>query len=102
MLSWEPARRFGLDHKGAIAEGFDADIALVQNDAPWVVHAADSRSAQEYTPFENMTLEARVLHTLLRGEPVLRDAKVVGAPRGRYLDRTHPQPETQTQEATLP
>jgi allantoinase len=102
MLSWEPARRFGLDRKGAIAEGFDADIALVENDAPWVVHAADSRSAQEYTPFENMTLEARVLHTLLRGEPVLRDAKVVGAPRGRYLDRAHPKPEAQTQEGTLP
>src|SRR5262245_50245803 len=29
LLSWTPAQRFGLRHKGDIAPGFDADIALV-------------------------------------------------------------------------
>ena len=89
MLSWEPARRFGLDRKGAIAVGFDGDIALIEDDSPWVVHASDSASAQEYTPFEGMTLQARVVHTLLRGELVLRDGSVVGTPRGRYIPRAH-------------
>ena len=29
VTSWNPAQRFGLNRKGDIAEGFDADIALV-------------------------------------------------------------------------
>lgn len=88
MLCWEPARRFGLRSKGALREGYDADIALVDPSSSWVVRASDSESAQEYTPFEGMQMDARVLHTFLRGEPVLRKGAVVGAPRGRYLART--------------
>jgi allantoinase len=100
MLSWEPARRFGLERKGAIENGFDADIALMKEDSPWVVHASDSESAQEFTPFEGMTLESRVVHTLLRGEPVLRDGAVVGTPKGRYIRRAHPGPDNENPERT--
>lgn len=90
MTSWSPAQRFGLATKGAIDVGYDADIALVDPESPWVIHAADSLSSQEYTPFEGMTLDASVKHTFLRGHPVLIDGKIVGTPTGRYLHRpTH-------------
>ncbi|MGC5015816.1 dihydroorotase [Streptosporangium sp. DT93] len=87
LLSWNPARRFGLRTKGAIAEGLDADLCLVDPDADWTVRAADSESAQEYTPFEGFALTARVTDTFLRGHRVLDDGKVTGDPRGRYLAR---------------
>ncbi|HEY9496930.1 MAG TPA: dihydroorotase family protein, partial [Intrasporangium sp.] len=50
LTSWNPAQRFGLHSKGTIAPGFDADIALVDPDASWVIDAAESESTQEYTP----------------------------------------------------
>ncbi len=84
------AERFGLGTKGRIEPGYDADIALVDPEHPWTVRAADSFSAQEYTPFEGMTLSARVVHTLLRGEPVLTNGRIVGPPRGQYLRRPIP------------
>jgi allantoinase len=87
LISARPARRFGLATKGDLGEGFDADIALVDPSAPWTVHAADSLSTQEYTPFEGMTIDARVVHTFLRGQQILRDGAVVGTPRGQYLAR---------------
>ncbi|MFI2664225.1 dihydroorotase [Micromonospora carbonacea] len=87
LSAQRPAQRFGLRRKGDLAEGYDADIALVDPDASWVVHAADSESSQEYTPFEGFELTARVTDTFLRGERVLADGKVVGEPRGRYLAR---------------
>jgi allantoinase len=34
-----------------------------------------------------MTIDAKVAHTLLRGELVLRDGVIVGEPRGQYLSR---------------
>ncbi|QYC44192.1 Allantoinase [Nonomuraea coxensis DSM 45129] len=87
LLSWNPAQRFGLRTKGAIAEGFDADIVLVDPDTSWTVRAADSESTQEYTPFEGFELTAKVTDTFLRGRRVLEDGKVVGDPAGRYLAR---------------
>jgi allantoinase len=87
LVCANPARRFGLSTKGRIAPGFDADLALVRLDDPWVVRAADSESTQGYTPFEGFSMDARVVHTFLRGQPILRDGVVVGSPRGQYLRR---------------
>ncbi len=87
LTAWNPAQRFGLRTKGAIEEGFDADIALVDPDVNWTVRAADSESSQEYTPFEGFELTAKVTDTFLRGERILEAGKVVGEPAGRYLSR---------------
>ena len=85
LTAANPARRFGLHTKGAIAQGYDADIALVDPRATWTVRAEDSESAQEYTPFEGFVMTARVTDTFVRGQHVLADGKVSGRPRGNYL-----------------
>lgn len=87
LTSWNPARRYGLRTKGAIAPGFDADIALVDPGRTWTVRAAESESTQEYTPFEGFELTARVTDTFVRGHHVLRAGQVVGEPVGTYLHR---------------
>ncbi len=87
LVARNPARRYGLHSKGTIAPGHDADLALVDLDAPWVVRAADSPSTQEYTPFEGFELTARVVDVFLRGRKVLVDGSVVGVPSGNYLRR---------------
>ncbi|MCM6771944.1 dihydroorotase family protein [Nocardia sp. CDC159] len=87
LTSANPARRYGLATKGDIAPGYDADIALIDPDARWTVHAADSESAQEYTPFEGFEMSARVTDVFLRGHHILRGGKIDDAPHGRYLRR---------------
>jgi allantoinase len=87
LTAWNPARRFGLHTKGTIAEGYDADVALVDPSSSWVVRAADSESSQEYTPFEGFEMTARVTDTFVRGHHVLADGKVTGEPQGVYLHR---------------
>ncbi|MGW4245713.1 dihydroorotase [Nocardia sp. NPDC004722] len=87
LTSWNPARRYGLTSKGDIAAGFDADIALLDTGATWTVRAADSESAQEYTPFEGFEMTARVDTVFLRGQRILTDGHITGEPRGRYLRR---------------
>jgi allantoinase len=82
-----PAQRYGLVDKGRIAAGFDADVALVRLDDPWVVRASDSLSTQEYTPFEGMAMDAKVVHTFLRGQQILADGAIVGEPIGQYRPR---------------
>ena len=87
LTSWNPARRFGLNSKGDIAEGLDADLALVDPRQTWTIRARDSASSQGYTPFEGIELSSKVTATFLRGTLVCENGNVVGEPRGRYLHR---------------
>jgi allantoinase len=87
LIAQNPARRFGLPAKGTIAEGYDADFALVDSQASWVVRAEDSESTQEYTPFEGFEMGAKVTDTFVRGRQVLAEGNVVGEPAGAYLHR---------------
>jgi allantoinase len=87
VLSWNPAQRFGLNRKGDIAEGYDADIALVDPMHTWTIRAADSPSTQGYTPFEGLELSAYVDATFLRGRLISENGQVIGKPQGQYLHR---------------
>jgi allantoinase len=87
LLSWKPAQRFGLPSKGDIAPGYDADIAIVDPQESFVVHATESESVQGYSPFEGAELTGRVKSTFLRGALVYDNGNVVGPARGKYLRR---------------
>ena len=61
-------------------------------DRSFTVRAADSPSAQGYTPFEGQELRGQVMTTFLRGQVVYDRGAVVGPARGRYLRRPTPAP----------
>ena len=89
LLSWNAARRFGLNGKGDIATGFDADLVLVDPDRSFVASGELSESQQGYSVFEGMEMSATVTDTYLRGQRIYGDGRVVGAPQGRYLSRPY-------------
>jgi allantoinase len=92
LLAWNPAQRYGLQTKGDIAPGYDADLALLDPAGSFTVRAADSPSAQGYTPFEGQALTGQVRATFLRGQLVYDRGRIVGPARGRYLARPTPPP----------
>ena len=85
LIALNPARRYGLLDKGDVEVGYDADLALLHPERRFVVRAADSPSAQGYSPFEGQELTGGVTATFLRGALAWEDGRVVGPPRGRYL-----------------
>jgi allantoinase len=87
LIAFNPARRYGLLDKGDIAVGCDADLALLDPERRFIVRAAESPSAQGYTPFEGQELTGRVTATFLRGRLAWEDGAVVGPARGRYIRR---------------
>ena len=87
LVSKNPAERYGLLRKGDIEVGYDADLVLFDPDETFTVRAAESQSAQGYTPFEGLELTGRVKTTLLRGEVVYDNGGIVGGARGQYLRR---------------
>jgi len=87
LVAFNPARRYGLLDKGDVEVGYDADLALLDPDRRFVVHGADSPSAQGYTPFEGQELTGQVTATFLRGRLAWEGGAAVGPARGRYLYR---------------
>lgn len=89
LTSWNAAKRFGLEKKGDIAPGFDADLVLVDPDKSFVASGALSESTQGYSVFEGMEMSASITGTYLRGNLIWDGSKVVGSPQGRYLKRPY-------------
>ena len=77
-----PAKLAGLDHKGRIAPGFDADFCVLAPDESFDVDPNRLYHRNPLTPYSGRRLMGVVRETWLRGELIdLRE------PRGQFLDR---------------
>ncbi|WP_433566395.1 dihydroorotase [Nocardia sp. CA-151230] len=78
VMSENPARIVGLDDQGRpLAVGEPANLVLIDPAAEWTVEAAELASISRNTPFQAMTLPAKVTATFLRGRLTARDGKIV-------------------------
>ena len=90
LTATNPARAMGLSHvKGAIAPGLDADLAVVDTNGRWTVTREGVLSSAGYSIYEGWELTGRLIHTLVRGRPVLRDCALLdeAVGTGRFVRR---------------
>jgi dihydroorotase len=81
--STSPARIFGLyPRKGAIREGADADVVLVDLAARHTITDDEVLSKCGWTPYAGREVEGIPVHTLLRGKFIYRDRELVTARAG--------------------
>ncbi len=78
LVSTSPARLFGLERKGAIEVGRDADLVLFDPAARRTLTAADLHHTSDYTPYEGFSLFGAVRSVFVRGRPVILDGAFVG------------------------
>lgn len=69
LLAANPARILGLN-AGQIAAGFEADLILVDPDAPWQVDGNRMAALAGNTPFDKLPVQGRVRH-IMKGGKVL-------------------------------
>jgi dihydroorotase len=86
MTSLAPALAFGLyPRKGAIQPGADADLVVIDLDRSGTVRPSTLKSKSPSTPFEGQETRGMPIHTLVRGQFVMRDRILVTAARGHGL-----------------
>jgi dihydroorotase (multifunctional complex type) len=90
LLAEQPAEVFGLaDRKGRMALGCDADLVLVEPQAPFHVTPDAIRSRAARSPFEGTVLRGRPVLTVLRGNVIAENGELVTKqPAGRFLARS--------------
>jgi allantoinase len=87
-MSTGPARLAGLGAvKGEIAEGRDADFAVLAPDRTFTVDPARLHHRNPITAYAGRTLHGVVRATYLRGRLVARDGVVTEKPAGRLIER---------------
>jgi dihydropyrimidinase len=89
LTAANPARLFGLEgRKGAIAPGYDADIAMWNMEVDRTLGLATSHSAVDYNLYEGMRVRGVPEMVLRRGQVIVRGEDFLGeAGSGRYLHR---------------
>ncbi|MDP1777650.1 MAG: dihydroorotase, partial [Brevundimonas sp.] len=69
--------------KGRMAEGYDADLTLVDLKAKHVIRHADMASRCGWTPFDGFEATGKAMATIVRGRVVMKDGELVGSAHGR-------------------
>lgn len=77
--SGAPARIFGVEKKGGIVAGNHADLVLVDLDREYEVRDEDVLSLTGWSPYAGRKLTGKPVRTILRGQTIYLDGKVVGA-----------------------
>lgn len=83
VVSWmssAPAAVAGVQDKGAIVLGNDADFAVFAPEEEWTVHATELYHRNQISAYDTRTVRGAVKQTILRGAPVDFDE-----PQGRLL-----------------
>ena len=69
LLSLNPARLLGVN-AGALKAGFEADVALIDPEKPWIIQSAKMAATAGNTPFDGQPTQGRVLALWKGGVPI--------------------------------
>ncbi|HHY97827.1 MAG TPA: dihydroorotase [Firmicutes bacterium] len=70
LMSYAPARILGLENKGWIGPGADADITVVDLDREFTIDVSDFRSMSRNSPFQGRKVRGKVCYTIVGGRIV--------------------------------
>lgn len=72
LTSSRPAQIFGLTTKGAIKEGYDADLVVLDSQKIKIVNNADLYTKCKWSPFEGWKLQGWPIISFVGGKPIFR------------------------------
>ena len=88
VLCENPAKLYGLyPRKGALSEGSDADIVILDPNGSTAITAGTQVSRCDYAPLEGRTLKGRIEAVYLSGELAVFSGRVIREGRGQFLRR---------------
>jgi dihydropyrimidinase len=97
LIATNPARLLGLQTKGELREGADADVMIFDPNKQWTVRWQDLHMSEPYSCWDGWELTGKVRSTILRGNVLVEDGNFVGSKTtGRFVERKLDPRVTQT------
>ncbi|NJC34589.1 dihydroorotase [Sphingomonas jejuensis] len=85
LTSAGPQRVFGINGKGRIAVGYDADFTVVDLKARWTVTREEQATRAGWSPFEGDEMTGKPLGTIVRGHVAMWDGQLGEAAAGETV-----------------
>ncbi|HLK70283.1 MAG TPA: allantoinase AllB [Bryobacteraceae bacterium] len=85
LTAANPAQRFRIARKGRLEAGYDADFTVIDLAAEHTVTRESLFQRHGLSPYVGARFSGVVRRTVLRGETIFADGKIVGDPRGRMI-----------------
>jgi dihydroorotase len=89
LMCHNPALLFGVQQRGFIREGYQADLVIVRPQSPWTVKKEDILSKCGWSPMEGHEYQWRVEQTICNGHPVYQHGKVDTSYIGEEIQFSH-------------
>lgn len=80
-----PAILFNIEQRGYLKEGYYADIVIADLNNPWTVTKDNILYKCGWSPFNGNTFKSRITHTILNGQLVYNNFKVLNVKAGKRL-----------------
>ena len=86
LVASGPASIFGLENKGRLQPGADADFVVFDPNAEWTLEEGDMHYAVGWSPYHDRTVRGRVVSTWLRGRRIYHNGEIIAQPgTGRFV-----------------
>ena len=85
LMCENPCRIFGINNKGFIKEGFDADLTIVDMNKEVTIKDEMIASKCGWTPFNNYKVKGFPVGTIVNGILVMSDGKILVESKGKPL-----------------
>jgi dihydroorotase len=85
LMCENPCKIFGIKNKGFIEEGYDADLTIVDMNKEVIIKDEIIASKCGWTPFNNYKVKGFPTGTIINGNLVMSDGKIVSKAKGEPL-----------------
>jgi allantoinase len=85
LVAAEPARRFQIQGKGAIAIGMDADLALVDISRSVQLRMENLKQRHALSPYIGSTFRGCIERTIRRGETIFASGEIIAHAGGKFI-----------------
>ena len=88
MRSQPPAQMVGLERKGHLAVGYDADIVVFDPERKMTLSTETLHENVDWTPYDGLEVQGWPVVTLSRGRIVVENGQFLGsAGQGQFIER---------------
>ena len=85
LVCENPIKIFGIQNKGYIKEGYDADFTIVDMNKKITIKNENIESKCGWSPFNDVEFQGTPVATIISGKIKMRDGKILGKPEGKPL-----------------
>ncbi len=85
LVCENPIKIFGIQNKGFIKEGYDADFTIVDMNKKIKVKNENIESKCKWTPFNGFEFNGTPVATIIDGKIKMKNGKIIGEPKGKPL-----------------